>query len=364
MRTYFSSMTRPAHLVLRLQKILPALPLEHARDWTAQVFGYHNWYELLTESESPSAPATQEPSYDYLGTPTKKHTQMTMFRKAKLAELVGAPFHPMSDVESGAAPTHVIRTAEDIYSEWIYGDDGKVGRLRLARLGPGTPAFRLMQNNLFENKRIDDDGTISGSHDCNVYAGFPGSAAAKGRAVAKFITKLPKRTTEANRQAIAELMLQPTKKPEVLENFWPGSFTQSHIATLLACDNDNDILGFLTCGFELTASRDGSHSATVLVHKLFVLEKYDDVEDTLNTAASIYLWDPVLHYVWSTIGNVDKRALVKFGYPAGRSAEKASAEKLTELLLELCSLPANTRTPEVKNIRFTSSTLKGLGNNG
>jgi hypothetical protein len=347
MRVTFSSLAFPLKAADRLAYLLPALSVEQAQDWTAQVYGYRNWQQLSFEVDnlSDSVIRSLAPELKY---------SLDCYR----ASCVSEDTRPCR--EQQMQMLHKLlgwtrKAAARLYVEWeprgYWSDD----RTALADLGPGTPAFQLVQRNVFPS--VPEPGAISLSEAAYVYLGFSGPAEQLHSAAESFLAKLPEQFLPDERRELAvDLSREHQNIPEVWPVHGPNTFAQVFPMTFIVCrpDDDKEIIGAAFVTFALIASCDGTHSVKISLKRVVSLPGEEHLS-VLADAMAVTMWEAVIRYLWCTVGNADKEALVLVEYPADARDEALVALEMLDLIVGKCGWPGRNERPEIQGIRFELS---------
>lgn len=347
MRVPFSSLVFPLKAADRLARLLPALSVEQARDWSAQVYGYRNWQQLSFEVENLADPivAGLTPELKYAldchrasGVASNTHDRDEQ-QIQKLDDLLG----------------WTRRAAERLYVEWEPRGYRSDEAAELADLGPGTPAFRLMQRSVFTD--ISEPGPISALDDAYVFLGYPGTAEQLHTAAASFLAKLPAEFSAAERVELAvDLAREHQSSPELRPVGGPNTFAQVLPMTFFVCQPDDieEILGAAFVTFALIASCDGTHSVKIDVKRIVALPGLEH-RPVLADALAVSMWEAVTQYLWCTVGNADKDALVLVEHRADVPGEALFALTMLNEIIVNCGWPERNDRPELHGIRFELS---------
>lgn len=345
MRIPFSSQQFPLESADRLAFLLPALSPEQARDWTAQVYGYQNWSQLLSNvgAQVPAAVAALEPKHApnldayQVSTAYFEYGQAGFYQREILSDLMEL---------TGEA-------AEDLYATWNPMESGSFSTRKVAHLGDGGPAYRLLQQNVF---RPEESCGQYGEFDRGaVYDGYPGTPAEQAAAVDAFISRLPSRVQENDGAELAiRLRKGFSSEVEVRSAGRPGSFTQIRRITFFAIDETEgvDIIAAAPVTFALSASSDGAHSVKVTLEQFVTVKSDEEVDFSMASAIATALWHSVSRYIWCTLGNTDREALVQVEHRPRHMREKECAETVAELLASHSGWPNTDDRPEDYGIVF------------
>jgi len=348
MRIPFSSLTFPTDSAARLATLLPALSADQARDWTAQVYGYRNWSQLASEVGSTSTPVVAGLSDESkhaldahaLGWPTADSLAQATFQLEKLSALMGWPRHAV----------------EHLYRVWEPRGTGSIKEVVLGDLGAGTPVWRLLGRSVFSQD--EEWGSYAEYVGGSVYLGVPGTPAQRDAAVGIFLAKLPADASSHLRSSLsAELTKQPADHPDLRPVGGMETFAQVREMTFVACSREfeDEILGVVSATFKMTASSNGTHSASVIVARVVVPGESPDLLLTLCEAVAVATWEAVSRYLWCTLGNVDALAQVHVEYRADDALVAKCAEEILELIVTCCGWTDESNRPEDCGIHFDLS---------
>lgn len=337
MRIPFCSLTFATQAAQRLGILLPALSCDQAKDWTAKVYGYADWAALESEVAKVQDPAllNLEPGAKYAvdayqaGRWGNEGKDRTEFQIQKVEALLGWS----------------RRAAEKLYITWEPRSYRAIRVDRLADLGPGSPAFQLMQTNIMEP--FDSDAGVPpavagfNSGAGLVYLGFPGTAAERQAAVAGFLAKLPANTSAEERTALAtslarEMKAFPTVRPYGDE----GTFAQVYPMTFFACreSTERELIGAGAVTFSFIASRDGSHLVKISVEHMALL-RHAELSYAMSESIAVAVWEAIVRYLWCAVGDAKDQVRVVLEYVAGDVTATRCAVDAYELIIDCCGWP-------------------------
>jgi hypothetical protein len=330
MRVYFRSLTRPKHVAERLHQLLPALSHKNALEWTAQVFGYRDWYDLqqVTKSEP-------EPSKDVktLGIPSLT------------AIFTGDPsLNYQMKVLKQLLGTHAHLTLH-LFDAWSPNESGAPRRAVLGKLGLGRPAFMLAQEEIVDNEPSSKAALETW-----------GDRRSDGGAI---VNMLP-----AGPQALDDFFESLRKSRKPFAGYWESLQTilnkrspwntstlslaandiavQSRPIPLFAVDANNKVVGCAMTSFEMAVSRDGAyHAVSIDVGGAAVLPRKDDASSIIFAlgAACVHAYMmPIKRYLFSQVRNVGPEATVRFMSRSQAPIAQEMVEHMRDVIPDMLDL--------------------------
>lgn len=344
MRTFFHSTTRPKHVAERLHHLLPALTRAQCLAWTAKVFGYRDWHDLAEVTKqalhppSPDLGDASDPAVNII------IIQQTKSQKEVLTNLLGDQAF----------------LAESLYDEWTPYLPGVPRATRLNNIGKGSPAYNLLQYEMFPEFNSGMswgtwDSQSLGSGDV-VTELPPEQEAALTR---EFLAKLTRSRAPYQgyaRQLADALRLrkgenwqkstvtsddeEPDDDEELAARFPLGLGTQWRSARLFALSEEGKLVGVAVFRFHFTSTVSGRfHEMEIEIEEAAVLEQDAEVQLALGCAAADLFGPAVRRYAWSRIGNSNKDVSVMYLTESESQATWAIAKDMDESIADTLNLP-------------------------